>query len=102
MAKRTITPGNSELGFEESEAEDYSPQTFVDVTPPVISVRKLVLLQPLRLKINGPVTGQLYEFPCAGSILDVDARDAEIMLLKRQKSSCCGSDPGYYFQLVGG
>lgn len=61
---------------------------------------QLVLQRNLKLKIKGPVTGKEYLFPGAGAIVDVDEKDAEIMLQKRGGTCCEGSgstQPQPYF-----
>ena len=52
----------------------------------------LVLLRDMNLTIVGKVTGKTYNFNGAGSIQDVDRKDAEIMLTKMSgKCDCPGS-----------
>lgn len=63
---------------------------------------RLILQKNLNpLKILGPVTGILYVFCGAGYILEVDDRDAKIMLEKGRTYSCCaGTLSSPYFSLV--
>lgn len=61
---------------------------------------QLVLQRNLKLKIKGPVTGDDYLFSGAGAVVDVDEKDAEIMLQKRGGMCCEGSgstQPQPYF-----
>lgn len=61
---------------------------------------QLVLQRNLKLKYKGPVTGKEYVFSGAGAIVDVDEKDAEIMLQKRGGTCCEGSgstQPQPYF-----
>jgi len=61
---------------------------------------QLVLQRNLKLKYKGPVTGKEYVFAGAGAIVDVDEKDAEIMLEKRGGTCCEGSgstQPQPYF-----
>lgn len=63
---------------------------------------RLILQKNLNpLKINGPVTGILYVFSGAGSVLEVDDQDAKIMLERGRTTSCCAGTPSSpYFSLV--
>lgn len=62
---------------------------------------KLELCKNVILKITGAVTGKQYVFPGAGSIVDVDEEDAEIMLTKKSGHPCCtGGSPTPYFRKV--
>ena len=62
---------------------------------------RIVLLRNLKLNYTGPVTEKLYVFERGGAELDVDKRDAEIMLAKRG-GQCCpgGSGAQPYFAKV--
>lgn len=102
MAKRTIDESNRDrVETEEGEVEEI--QQFVDFDLPGPVVQQLVLLKDMTLVIQGPVTGNEYRFPGAGSIVDVDERDVEGLLEKKNLRSCCGVDhPTPYFSLVGG
>jgi len=63
---------------------------------------RLILQKNLNpMRILGPVTGILYVFLGAGSILEVDDQDARIMLEKGRIPSCCaGNISSPYFSLV--
>ena len=63
---------------------------------------RLRLLKQLTLNYTGPVTGTLYVFPGIGSMCDVDANDATIMLQKKGNKACCPGSvgPQPYFEIV--
>lgn len=44
------------------------------------------------LKITGEVTGQVYIFNGAGSIVYVDIKDKDELLNKKRGRACCGSE----------
>jgi len=54
---------------------------------------KIVLLQPIKLIAPGLVTGNIYEWNGAGSVVEVDEQDAEELLKKRTRpcQTCSGS-----------
>jgi len=52
---------------------------------------QLVLQRNVKLKYRGPVTDKEYFFSGAGAIVDVDEKDAEVMLEKRGGTCCEGS-----------
>jgi hypothetical protein len=43
-----------------------------------------------RVKVTGAVTGKAYEFPSAGSVVNVDTRDKDEILNKKRGRACCG------------
>lgn len=65
---------------------------------------RLVLQRNIILNYTGKVTGNLYRFYGAGSIVEVDERDVPAMLAKdANKRSCCsGVETIPYFQIVVG
>lgn len=92
MAKRDTNEFDRErVKVEEEEPEEV---TFATV--------RLALRKDVVLKIDGPITGIQYVFNRAGSILEVDERDAEIMLQRKGSGSCCSGDSGptAYFEVV--
>jgi hypothetical protein len=93
MAKRSYNVNKSERVdvSEEKVEKKEAPETV-----------RLVLLRDLTLNYTGPVTGKLYVFAGAGAVVDVDAKDAGIMLAKRG-GQCCpgGSGPQPYFAKEG-
>jgi len=63
-----------------------------------VAIRSLVDAQ---VKITGTVTGTVYVFPKAGSILDVDIRDKDEIINKKRGRACCGGNSGKsLFELV--
>ena len=54
---------------------------------------RLVSLLDARLVYTGQVTGKQYEWIKAGSVIEVDAEDSEILLAKRIYGTCCGNSP---------
>lgn len=64
---------------------------------------RLVLQKNVRLKIKGSVTGNEYVFDDAGAELDVDERDAPVMLAKRNMNPCCSGtyDSPYFIKVEG-
>jgi len=50
--------------------------------------------------VIGEITGHTYIFERAGSIVDVDIQDAEILEQKRTPPSCCGTPPQKLFEIV--
>jgi len=63
---------------------------------------RLRLLKQLILNYTGPVTGNKYVFSGIGSIVEVDADDATIMLEKKGNKACCPNSvgPQPYFEIV--
>lgn len=90
MEKRSIDERNSE-------------RVEVTLQEPPKTVR-LVLLKDLKFITTGRYTGKIYEFAKAGTEMDIDYEDAQILLQIRRKPcrSCptVGSSP--YFEIVGG
>lgn len=78
MAKRS---DNKSDGFEWVKAEEVEPSTV-----------HLTLLRDIVLKVKGPVTGDEYVFNGAGSSVEVDNEDADILIQKRRKH--CSDCPG--------
>jgi hypothetical protein len=91
MAKRSIE-------FNKSERVKTSDEVVEEKKSQPSETIRLVLLRDLKLNYTGPVTEQLYVFAGGGAVVDVDRRDAEIMLAKRG-GECCpgGSGPQPYF-----
>lgn len=69
----------------------------LEVTVPEVG---LVNLISSHVNCTGPATGRLYIFPQAGAEVKVDVRDAEILLKKRGKG-CCGGSDYPLFELAG-
>ncbi len=64
---------------------------------------QIVLSRNKKVTIIGSVTGNVYVFPNAGAILDVDERDAPVLLAKGAgRMSCCspGQFASPYFRLM--
>ena len=86
MEKRS--PSNSSDELDEQE-------------PVKLTTVRLRLLRDVRLKIDGKVTGNHYYFHGGGSELDVDEKDAEVMLNRPIQKSCCdGYNGSPYFEIV--
>ena len=62
---------------------------------------RIVLSRNKKVTTVGSVTGNTYVFPKAGSILDIDERDAPTLLAKGAGgTSCCSGQPSSpYFRL---
>jgi hypothetical protein len=69
------------------------------LTPKTI---RIVLLRKKKVNTKGSVTGKMYSFSGAGSILYVDERDAPVLLARGAGgTSCCSGVPvSPYFELV--
>lgn len=94
MAKRSYN-------VDESERLDEEVEIFVEAVeeePQAPETTRLILLRDLKLNYTGPVTQNLYVFNGAGSVVEVDVQDAQIMLAK-MSGKCCpgGSGPQPYF-----
>ena len=94
MAKRSIDERN----------DQWLEDQVVSEVPKDVELPKsvtIVLLQDVLLKITGSVTGNLYIFPGAGSIVSVDERDLPRLLAKKGGAPCCADRPSTYFQVLG-
>ena len=89
MAKRMYNERLDKLDEQEEPIEEV-----------VLETVRLVLQKDVVLTYTGKITGNVYVFNRAGSQLDVDKRDAEIMLMRKGSPSCCGSQPTPYFDVV--
>lgn len=108
MAKRSNLPRTGKPAIEK---KDYPPLDYLkmreelvedfEVLPEPETV-KLVLLKDITLKYVGPVTGQEYIFGGAGSIVNVDKRDVDIMLQEKGGKGCCPASvgPTPYFEII--
>lgn len=83
-------------------------QRGVKVEEKVLEEPQSPLTVPLRLKldvryiIQGPVTGNRYEWNRAGSVVAVELEDAEELLAKRTAKACCSGTPQMFiFEIVG-
>jgi len=106
MAKRLYNVGNSELEILD-QREDLSEEDFFGVSAMDEEEKELpetiplILMKDLVLTCAGAVTGIIYQFNRAGSIVEVDRRDVENMLSKRRgTASCCGSYSSPYFEIA--
>jgi hypothetical protein len=61
---------------------------------------RIMMTKNVILNYTGLATGKLYCFNRGGSIIDVDKKDAEIMLKREEQRSCCGSLSTPYFEIV--
>lgn len=96
MAKRSVDERDGEWVKVEEEGLDY------EEPPKESETVRLMLMKDMRLKYTGPVSGKLYDFHRAGSVLEVDKADVEIMLAKRGGACCAGSgigEPQPYFAI---
>jgi len=100
MAKRSFIEWDSER-VKVDEIEDSLEEEIKEESSPLTTVR-LRLLKSLTLKYIGPYTGKLYTFSGAGSELDVDERDANVMITKKGNKACCPNSvgPQPYFEIV--
>ena len=99
MAKRSYNVNKSNRVAVSDEEISPSPSKEAPKAPETV---RFVLLRSLTLNYTGPVTKKLYVFNGGGSVLDVDAKDAQIMLDKHG-GQCCpgGSGPTPYFSKEG-
>ncbi len=96
MAGRSANSGNSKWVKDEPEVIEF------DLTDEGYPSKSLVLTKDLILKSTGAVTGNLYVWNGAGSVVDVDERDIPAFLNRPRPKSCCGSVPTPYFVLLEG
>jgi hypothetical protein len=73
---------------------------WTDKLDPEPETVRIMLMKDVLLNYTGLATGKLYIFNRGGSILDVDKKDAEIMLKRIEQRSCCGSISSPYFEIV--
>ena len=87
---------------EEKPLEEKPPKKAKPVKKVVPKTVQIVLARNKRVTTIGSVTGDVYVFPNAGAILDVDERDAPSLLAKGAgKNSCCSGQPASpYFRLI--
>ena len=71
-----------------------------DWTGEQLETVRIMLMKDVLLNYTGQVTGNLYIFNHGGSVLDVDKKDAEKMLMRTEQQSCCGSISTPYFEIV--
>ena len=78
--------------------ENQYPKKVETVTPPKeqVTLKRLTLLIDANVRVTGIVSGRQYEFNGAGSSTDVDIRDVDDLLQKRQggRQCCGGTDTG--------
>ena len=98
MAKRSADTSDSE--WVEPLEEQYTPKVVEINLPPPKTVALQLQINCI-LKTQGSVSGNLYVFGGAGSIVDVDERDAPKMLEKSLGRPCCSPEASKYFVLVG-
>lgn len=102
MAKRDFNERNGDR-VETVEGKVEETQQYVSFDLPGPVVQQIVLLKDVTLNVTGAVSGTVYTFYGAGSVVDVDVRDVPGLLEKKNLRSCCGVDgPTPYFSLVGG
>lgn len=108
MAKRDIVQRESEWVEDQEELVEpleeeieYNFPQILEINLPEPTGQPLVLTKNVHLKIKGSVTGNLYVFAGAGSVVIVDEQDVPAMLAKTVGSrSCCGDKPSHYFQIA--
>ena len=79
--------------------EEYTPKVIEINLPPPTTVALQLQINCI-LKIRGSVSGNIYTFSGAGSIVDVDERDAPKMLEKSLGRPCCSPSASKYFVLT--
>lgn len=104
MAKRSVDTSNGEWlepveDTLETLREEYS-QRVIEVSLPPSKTVALQLQINCILKTQGSVSGNIYVFSGAGSIVDVDERDVPKMLEKSLGRPCCSPSASKYFVLA--
>lgn len=79
----------------------YSVKPIETVTTPKYSInyKRVQLAIDANVKVVGSVTGNRYVFNGAGSVVDVDERDVDNLLEKRQGGRRCCGGTGYGNQM---
>lgn len=75
----------------------------VEETAPESKIKKVKVqsLIDAHLYYTGQISGELYEWSMAGTVVEVDERDVPELLTKRLgKKVCCGSGTNLVFQLA--
>ncbi len=78
---------------QKSRTQRVDPKKESDFLAPAEELHRVKVRSSIdaRLKVTGKYSGQEYLFERAGSVQDVDARDVEWLLAKRQgERQCCG------------
>lgn len=96
MAKRTDSSGDGEWVKGEPEVIE------LDLSEEGFPSKPVVLTKDLIMQVVGAVSGVLYTWNGAGSVVNVDERDLPELLSKRGGRSCCGSIPTPYFMILEG
>lgn len=87
MSKHSSRSLAQQLNIEYGRVETVTPAA---QNEQVATVR-LTLLIDAKINVRGNVSGKQYVFDGAGSVVDVDARDVDDLLKKRQGGrQCCG------------
>ena len=104
MAKRSdFSNVSKRIDIEEEKEEEKEKPKKVRVTKAKTETDILVLLKDIStLNVIGSVTGKKYTFSGAGSMIEVDKRDVDKLLMKSGNESCCSGDTvsSPYFELV--
>lgn len=80
---KSKSPVDENLEVEVSQVSLYNSDT--------VSIRSLV---DAKVKVTGAVTENIYIWPHAGAVVDVDVRDKDEILNKKRGRACCGGQSG--------
>ena len=86
---------------EEKPLEEKPTKMAEPVKKVVPKTVRIILSRNKKVKTKGSVTGNIYVFSGAGTVLDVDERDApELLARGASRASCCSGQPtSPYFRL---
>lgn len=77
--------------------KDYTPQERVQVeAPATVQIQCMI---DSKVKLTGSVTGNVYIFSGAGSVVEVALADKDEILNKKRGRSCCGKGNDHLFTL---
>jgi hypothetical protein len=87
--------------IEEEELVEISGDEVTIIDEEIEETVPVRLMKQLIVKVTGNSTGKIYIFNGAGSIVNVDKSDLEIINRKNKvRPSCCGSYPSPYFDIL--
>lgn len=102
MARRSADELHRSERLDEEAVGEYTDLEESVSEPTEVVLRSLV---DTDLTISGPVSGNEYHFPRAGSEVKVASEDKDLLLSKKSvRRVCCGAPPNAskVFELVGG